>query len=92
MINSFRFIPIIVTLTSFSSSTGGKNQSTTCGFSLNQTYYHDGDNAFPAIGDNVYSDSSGTAGLARNHYKISSLGTYHIQSGGTIVDSTSPCV
>ena len=93
MINSFRFIPITVTLTSFSSSTGGSDQSSVCQYgSINQTYYHDGSNATPVVGDNVYSDSNGTTGLARNHYKIGALGTYHIQTGGTTVDSTAPCI
>ena len=92
MINSFRFIPITVTLTSFSSSAGSNSQSSVCQYgSINQTYYHDGSNATPVVGDNVYSDSAGTTGLARNHYKLNALGSYHIQTGGSTVDSTAPC-
>ena len=98
MINSFRFIPITVTLTSFSSSTGGKNQSSVCSFgSVNQTYYHDGSNATPVVGDTVYSDSAGTTPLAENNYKLNALGSYHIENAGVgnpatgVVDSLDPC-
>tara|TARA_R110000796_G_scaffold47585_1_gene114303 strand:- start:582 stop:995 length:414 start_codon:yes stop_codon:yes gene_type:complete len=77
-------------LTSFSSTLGSSNQTTACGLAKNQTYYHDGVNALPAIGDNVYSDSAGTIGLVRNHYSASS-GTYHIQTGNTTVDSVAIC-
>jgi len=77
-------------LTSFSSTLGNSNQTTTCGLSKNETYYHDGSGTFPAIGDNVYSDSAGTTGLVRNHYSAGS-GTYHIQTGDTTVDSVAIC-
>jgi len=77
-------------LTSFSSTLGNSNQTTACGLAKNQTYYHDGVNALPAIGDNVYSDSAGTTGLVRNHYSAGS-GTYHIQTGDTTVDSVAIC-
>jgi hypothetical protein len=43
------------------------------------------------VGDNVYSDSAGTTGLARNHYRLNALGSYHIQTGGSTVDSVAPC-
>ena len=77
-------------LTSFSSSTGSNNQTTACGLTINQTYYHDGNNAIPVTGDNVYSNALGTIGLARNHYNYA-FGTYHIQTGGTEIDSTDTC-
>ena len=76
--------------TAFSSSTGNNSQSTACGLTVNQTYYHDGTGSIPAVGDNVYSDSAGTTGLARNHYNYA-FGTYHIQTGGTTIDSTDTC-
>ena len=77
-------------LTSFSSSTGSSNQTTACGFSTSVTYYHDGSNSIPVVGDNVYSDSAGTIGLLRNHY-FYGFGTYHIKTGGTEIDTTGIC-
>jgi hypothetical protein len=77
-------------LTSFLSSTGHFNQQTACGFSTSVTYYHDGSNSLPVTGDNVYSNSAGTTGLARNHY-FYGFGTYHVQTGGTTIDSTGIC-
>ena len=96
MINSFMFAA--ASLTSFSSSTGGKNQSSVCSFgSVNQTYYHDGSNALPIVGDTVYSDSAGTTPLAENNYKLNALGSYHIEDAGVgnpatgVVDSLDAC-
>jgi hypothetical protein len=89
---NFRDYELPASLTSFSSSAGSSSQSSVCQYgSINQTYYHDGSNAIPVVGDNVYSDSAGTTGLARNHYKLNALGSYHIQTGGSTVDSTAPC-
>ncbi len=70
-----------VSLTAFSSSVGNKNSSTACGYSVNQTYYHDGSGSSPTVGDKVYSDSGGTTPLAGGtgkHYKTSALGNYKI--------------
>ena len=77
-------------LTAFLSSTGHFNQSTACGLTNNQTYYHDGISSIPVVGDNVYSNSAGTTGLGRNHY-FYGFGTYHIQTGGTTIDSIAIC-
>ena len=89
MINSFRFVTTS-TLTAFSSSTGNLSQTTACSFSINQTYYHDGSGTLPAVGDSVYSDSAGSTGLSRGNYQAGG-GTYFIQAGGTIVNSTDAC-
>ena len=89
-LSNFRDYKVTVTLTSFNSSTGSSSQSTACGQLDNQTFYHDGSGSIPAVGDNVYSDSSGTIGVARNHY-FAGIGTYHIQTGGTEVDSIDLC-
>jgi hypothetical protein len=56
-------------LTSFSSSESSKFQSTACGFSMNQTYYHDGTGIIPKVGDIVYSDSEGTLPLSKWYYR-----------------------
>jgi hypothetical protein len=94
----FRDYEETVSLTSFPSSAGGKNQSSVCQYaSVNQTYYHDGSNATPVVGDTVYSDSAGTTPLAENNYKLNALGSYHIETVGVgnpatgVVDSLSPC-
>tara|TARA_R110000803_G_scaffold187891_2_gene250263 strand:+ start:28 stop:438 length:411 start_codon:yes stop_codon:yes gene_type:complete len=89
-LSNFRDYKVTVTLTSFYSSTGSTSQSTACGLVDTLTYYHDGSGSIPAVGDNVYSDSAGTTGLARNHY-FAGIGTYHIQTGGTEVDSIDLC-
>lgn len=34
------------------------------------TYYHDGSGTFPAVGDNVYTNSFGTTALSNGFYKI----------------------
>jgi hypothetical protein len=79
-------------LIAFLSSTGSFRQNTACGLNPTQTYYHDGTGSVPTVGDNVYSNSAGTIGLARNHYNSGPLaGTFHIKTGGTEVDSVSLC-
>ena len=88
MINSFRFIPI--TLTSYSSSTKSNSSLLACGKSLDQTYYHNGSNALPIIGDNVYSDLAGSTALIDGYYKYTSNTTTLVSSG--IIDSTYLCV
>ena len=91
-LSNFRDYKVTVTLTSFTSSTGSSSQTTACGLANSQTYYHDGSGYLPAVGDNVYGDSGGTIGLARNHYSSGPLsGTFHIKTGGTEVDSQDLC-
>ena len=89
-LSNFRDYKVTVTLTSFYSSTGSTSQSTACGLVDTQTYYHDGSGSVPVVGDNVYSDSAGTTALPSNHY-FSGIGTFHIQTGGTEVDSIDLC-
>jgi hypothetical protein len=66
----------LVTLTSFGmqdpsepalSATDACNEGGTSG-----TGYHDGSGTYPAVGDNVYSDSAGTTPLANGFYRINS--------------------
>ena len=96
MINSFMFAA--ASLTSFSSSAGGKRQNSVCQYAtVNQTYYHNGSNATPVVGDTVYSDLAGTTPLGENNYKLNALGSYHIEFAGLgnpntgVVDSLDPC-
>ena len=90
-LSNFRDYKVTVTLTSFNSSLGNASQITACGQVDNQTFYHDGSGSVPQVGDNVYSNSSGTIGLASNNY-FSGLGTYHIETGGTEVDAVDLCI
>tara|TARA_R110002126_G_scaffold65926_1_gene167830 strand:+ start:27 stop:434 length:408 start_codon:yes stop_codon:yes gene_type:complete len=90
-LSNFRDYKVTVTLTSFSSSVGSSSQYTACQQPDNQTYYHDGSSSIPEVGDNVYSDSSGTTGVATNYY-FNGLGTYEIHTGGTTVTSTDLCL
>jgi|GEM_PF-5399846 len=94
MINSFMFA---AALTSFSSSVGSTSQGTTCTQTLNQTYYHNGANTLPDVGDTVYSDLAGTSPLSTNHYRNNSSGTFRIEAPSFgnpqtgVVISTSLC-
>ena len=90
-LSNFRDYKVTVILTSFLSSTGNSSQTTVCSYIDSERYYHDGSSSIPQVGDNVYSDSAGTTGLSSNHY-FAGLGTYHIQTGGTEVDSIALCL
>lgn len=54
--------------TSYSGSVKGASGSV-CSFALNTTYYHNGSNPLPAVGDNVYSDASLSTAIAGGWYK-----------------------
>ena len=61
-----------VVLTSFSYNASGQSGPPgACSLeTIEDTGYHDGSNATPVTGDNVYSDSSGSNGLAVATYKF----------------------
>tara|TARA_R110002051_G_scaffold265807_1_gene325625 strand:+ start:105 stop:1130 length:1026 start_codon:yes stop_codon:yes gene_type:complete len=79
-----------VTLTSFASSLGNKTITTVCGYSITETYYHDGDYVIPDIGDSVYSDSGGTISLSNSSYQVG-LSQYITTASG-VVASTGFCI
>jgi len=89
-LSNFRDYKVPVTFTSFSSSVGSLNQTTACGQLDTQTYYHDGSNSIPVVGDNVYSDSAGASPLPSNHY-FAGIGTFEIHTGGETVVSIDLC-
>lgn len=69
-------------LTSFSSTLGGTFSGTdSCNLSSNQTYYHNGANASPAIGDKVYLDASSITPLSNDNYIMNGLDKYYITGG-----------
>lgn len=79
------------TTTAFSGSLGNKTQVTACGYTLNVTYYHDGANTHPAIGDTVYTDAAGTIPLANNYYGRTAFDTFRITLGSGVVASIDLC-
>ena len=77
-------------VTSFSSSDKNVGCTEACLDSIDQTYYHDGGNIVPSVGDKVYSDSSGSNLLIDGYYIFNDLVNkcYNISSGviiGTII-------
>ena len=65
-----------VTLTSFTYNASGQTgPQIACSLEdMEDTAYHDGSGTYPAAGDNVYSDSSGSNGLAVASYKFAGAG------------------
>lgn len=77
--------------TSFSASIKGRAGSGVCGLSVNQTYYHNGINALPSVGDYVYTDLSGTTNLSAGSYSFGLSYFTIVNIGGGLVDSISQC-
>ena len=69
-------------LTSYASSLAGRTTNV-CGFSTNQTYYHNGSGTYPAVNDVVYSDSAGTTFLLSGFRKAGSH-KYRVDSNGVV--------
>lgn len=74
--------------TTFSASSSVK-ASLACGAIIDQTYYHDGGNELPIVGDTVYTDVAGTTTLASGNYSVE-VSYFTIVSGG-VVDSNTIC-
>lgn len=73
-----------VTLTSFgySGTEPFEDASTACSEGgTSGTAYHDGSGTYPANGDNVYSDSSGTTALSDGFYRINAGQSINVESG-----------
>lgn len=76
---------------SLTSWTGGDVQTSPANACLtlaDSTYYHDGSNSDPALGDNVYSDSIGKSDLSNGSYRTST-GYLTVTSG--VVTATGAC-
>ena len=71
-------------LTGYNSSTLQANANNACLQTLFILYYHDGAGADPTTGDNVYSNSKGTAALGDGVYKYQSQNSWYSVSGGTV--------
>jgi hypothetical protein len=73
-----------VTLTSFgySGTSPFGSHSTACSEGgSSSTAYHDGSGTYPASGDNVYSDSSGTTALSDGYYRINAGQSINVENG-----------
>ena len=66
-------------VTSFSASFGGGSGKAVCGSSTGVTYYHDGSGTYPAVNDNVYTDSGATNPMADNYYKMANGGLLYVE-------------
>jgi hypothetical protein len=71
------------TVTSYASSLDGRTTDV-CGFNTNQTFYHDGANAYPIVNDVCYSNSAGTTFLSSGFRKLGSGGKYRVDSNGVV--------
>ena len=86
-----------VTLTSFWSGPGQTDAKFLCAQALNTQRWHDGSAAYPAVGDTVYNNSSGTTTTAAYKYSAgasnggSILGNYTITGTSGVVSAAGPC-
>tara|TARA_Y100001963_G_scaffold152627_1_gene237835 strand:+ start:728 stop:1510 length:783 start_codon:yes stop_codon:yes gene_type:complete len=72
-------------LTSFNHSNGVMKIIMLCGYSTyGNTSYHDGSGSNPAVGDLVWSDSSGSTALAANRYKLGGGSYFEVNSSGAV--------
>jgi len=71
-------------LTAYNASTLQANPSQACAQTFFTTYYHDGAGADPTTGDNVYSNSKGTAQPGDGSYKYASQNAYYNLSAGVV--------
>ena len=70
-------------LTSFSSTLDGRTTDV-CGFSTNQTFYHDGSGTYPVVNDVVYSNSGGTNFAVPGFRKHGGGSKYRVDSNGVV--------
>jgi len=57
-----------------------------CSESIPNTYYHNGSNALPVSGDDVYSDASGLNALAAGYYRMTSDFYIRVAAGGEVIE------
>tara|TARA_B100000809_G_C15126774_1_gene526613 strand:- start:2459 stop:2863 length:405 start_codon:yes stop_codon:yes gene_type:complete len=76
-------------LISFTGSEKGKLNNV-CSKTGSFTYYHDGGNSFPEVGDKVYTDDLAASPLITGYYKIG-LSYINITSSNGEVTAIAPC-
>jgi len=72
--------------TSFTSSTVGISSTAACAQAVASTFYHNGNNSFPIVGDDVYSNSSCSIALQNGYYKMGT-GNWILVNIGTVTQS-----
>ena len=78
--NSFySYDKVASSLTSWQGSFGGGSGKAVCGSATEVTYYHDGSGTYPQVGDNVYTNSTGTTPMADNFYKMANGGLLYVE-------------
>jgi len=75
-------------LTSFQSSTIQTNANA-CTASLGETYYHNGTNTLPVVGDHVYANVNASAHLATGFYKLNNNTKMNVSANGLVYQITS---
>ena len=76
-------------LTSYTSSSL-QTSANACAASLDQTFYHNGTNTLPVIGDNVYSNNTGgfAAVLASGYYRFDNNKKMNVSANGLVYQIT----
>ena len=75
-------------LTSFQSSTVQTNANV-CTASLGETYYHNGTNTLPVVGDHVYANVNASAHLGTGFYKLNNNTKMNVSANGLVYQISS---
>ena len=75
-------------LTSYQSSTI-QTSPNACTASLGETYYHNGTNALPVVGDHVYANVNASATLASGFYRLNNSTKMNVSANGLVYQITS---
>ncbi len=93
--DGWEITPNATTLTSFLIENTGTTLASVCSDTAADTAYHTGINALPEVGDNIYTNTSGTIAFDGNdqYFKISTNNYALITATGLVVDTgdCSPC-
>jgi hypothetical protein len=83
------FYGFSASLTSFLGSSLQNGVKFICNQTRNVTFYHNGSNAFPVVGDNVYTNSGGTTPAVG--YSRVGL-SYNLTNSAGVVTNIYPCI
>ena len=75
-------------LTSYQSSTI-QTSPNACTASLGETYYHNGTNTLPVVGDHVYANVNASATLASGFYRLNNSTKMNVSANGLVYQITS---
>ena len=74
-------------LTSFQSSTV-QTSANACTASLGETYFHNGTNTLPVVGDHVYANVNASAVLAQGFYRLNNSTKMNVSANGLVYQIT----